>query len=290
VNLTVKFNLVLIVVLVVGLVGIGYVSRTILQENARREIRDQAAVMMEAALAMRSYTVSEIKPLLTLQIKRQFLPQTVPAYAATQTFEKLREKHPEYSYKEATLNPTNPRDRAVEWEADIIEVFRNSDSVNEIFGERDTPTGRSLYFARPIQITNPACLTCHSTVDAAPDSMVERYGPANGFGWNQDEVVGAQIVVVPMSVPIEHADEALIQFMTALGGVFVAIIVILNIMLRAIIIRPIKRMAVIADDVSKGNMDAAEFTESGGDEISVLGTSFNRMRRSLDKAMKMLEE
>jgi HAMP domain-containing protein len=290
VNLTVKFNLVLIVVLVIGLVGIGYVSRTILQENARREIRDQAAVMMEAALAMRSYTVSEIKPLLTLQIKRQFLPQTVPAYAATQTFEKLREKHPEYSYKEATLNPTNPRDRAVEWESDIIEAFRNNDGMNEVFGERDTPTGRSLYFARPIQITNPACLSCHSTVDAAPASMVERYGPANGFGWNQDEIVGAQIVVVPMSVPIKHADEALIQFMTALGGVFVAIIVILNIMLRAIIIRPIKRMAVIADDVSKGNMDAPEFTEGGGDEISVLGTSFNRMRRSLDKAMKMLEE
>jgi HAMP domain-containing protein len=281
---------VLIVVLVIGLVGIGYVSRTILQENARREIRDQAAVMMEAALAMRSYTVSEIKPLLTLQIKRQFLPQTVPAYAATQTFEKLREKHPEYSYKEATLNPTNPRDRAVEWESDIIEAFRNNDGMNEVFGERDTPTGRSLYFARPIQITNPACLSCHSTVDAAPASMVERYGPANGFGWNQDEIVGAQIVVVPMSVPIKHADEALIQFMTALGGVFVAIIVILNIMLRAIIIRPIKRMAVIADDVSKGNMDAPEFTEGGGDEISVLGTSFNRMRRSLDKAMKMLEE
>lgn len=289
-NLTVKFNLVLIVVLVIGLVGIGYVSRTILQENARREIRDQAAVMMEAALAMRSYTVSEIKPLLTLQIKRQFLPQTVPAYAATQTFEKLREKHPEYSYKEATLNPTNPRDRAVEWEADIIETFRNSDHVNEIFGERDTPTGRSLYFARPIQIANPACLTCHSTVDAAPASMVERYGPANGFGWNQDEIVGAQIVVVPMSVPIKHADEALVQFMIALGGVFIAIIVILNIVLRAIIIRPIKRMAVIADDVSKGNMEAPEFTEGGRDEISILGTSFNRMRRSLDKAMKMLEE
>jgi hypothetical protein len=54
-------------------------------------------------------------------------------------------------YKEAALNPTNPRDRAVDWEADIINTFRNHPgAAKELVGERDTPTGRSLYLARPI--------------------------------------------------------------------------------------------------------------------------------------------
>jgi hypothetical protein len=43
---------------------------------------------------------------------KQFLPQTVPAYAATETLAQLRKKYPNYDYKEATLNPTNPRDRS----------------------------------------------------------------------------------------------------------------------------------------------------------------------------------
>ena len=74
----------------------------------------------------------------------------MPFYAATQNF-KLRERHPEYTYKEATLNPTNPRDRAADWEGDIIQRFRNDAHAQEVVGERDTPLGKSLYVARPIR-------------------------------------------------------------------------------------------------------------------------------------------
>ena len=79
-------------------------------------------------------------------------------------------------------------------------------TTTELVGERDTPTGRALYLARPIQITNAACLVCHSTVEAAPKTMIDLYGPANGFGWKMNEVIGAQVVSVPMSVPIARAN------------------------------------------------------------------------------------
>ena len=55
--------------------------------------------MMESALGARAYTAEHVKPLLTLQMKRQFLPQTVSAYAAAQSFKALRTKFPEYTYK-----------------------------------------------------------------------------------------------------------------------------------------------------------------------------------------------
>ena len=153
----------LILVLLASFGITGFSSYTILQKNARQEILDRASIMMEAALAMRKYTIGEVRPLLSVQIKRQFLPQTVPAYGATTTFNMLRDTHPEYTYKEATLNPTNPRDRAVEWENDIIRQFINNESLSELIGQRETPNGPSLYFARPIQIKQEACLGCHST-------------------------------------------------------------------------------------------------------------------------------
>ena len=287
-RLSAKFNLVLISVFLVGLAITGVLSYKILNDNAKAEIVQRAGLMMEAALAMRGYTVGEIKPLLVPQMTEVFLPQSVPAYAATQAFEKLRETHSEYTYKEATLNPTNPRDRAVDWEADIIQHFRNHADLGEVIGTRDTPTGRSLYLARPIQITNPGCLTCHSTVDAAPKLMVARYGTANGFGWQMDEVVGAQIVSVPMSVPIRRANRAFGVFMGTLVGVFASIIVILNLLLRRIVITPVTAMSALADEVSRGDLTSKPFDDHGEDEISVLGASFNRMRRSLEKAMKML--
>lgn len=288
-RLSTKFNLVLISVLALSFVGASYLVYRILQDNARHEVVSHAGMMLEAALAIRGYTVSEIRPLLSDKMAHEFLPQSVPAYAATQSFNKVRQNHPEYSYKEATINPTNLRDRATDWETDIIQGFTNNPNTKELIGERNTPTGRSLYLARPIKIKNKGCLVCHSTPDDAPEAMLKKYGRTNGFGWKMNEVVGAQIVSVPMSVPIKMANETFVKFMGFLLVIYIFIIILLNVMLKLIIINPIMKMAQQANLVSMGKFDTPEFNETGKDEVALLATSFNRMRRSLQKTMKMIQ-
>jgi protein-histidine pros-kinase len=289
-KLALKFNLVFLLIFLSGLAIVGYVSRELLQRNAREEILHHARIMMEAALAVRSYTNTQVKPLLDTQLKYTFLPQSVPAYAAAEYFGELRKNYPEYSYKEATLNPTNPRNRATDWESDVVHQFRQNPTRGEMVGVRDTPDGKALYMARPMQIKNEACLYCHSTVDAAPKTMLDRYGTANGFGWKLNEVIGAQIVSVPMSVPIDRANQAFKVFMASLAGVFVVIFIALNLMLYTIVVRPVANLAKVADQVSMGDLEAPDFPVKGKDEIAKLSDSFNRMRKSLVKAMKMLEE
>jgi len=284
-----KFNLVLLGIFALGFLIAGYISYRALQTNAREEILQNARLMMEAALASRNYTTTQVKPLLDTQMRYKFLPQTVPAYAATEQFNDLRKKHPDYAYKEATLNPTNLRDRAADWEADVVNVFRNASATTEVIGERDTPTGRVLYLSRPIQIKSGSCLECHSTVDAAPKTMIDLYGPANGFGWRMEEVIGAQIVSVPMAVPIERANKTFTAFMGSLAAVFVAIFVLLNIMLYTMVIRRVTNLAGIADQVSLGNLEAGDFRTRSRDEIGVLTEAMGRMKASLVQAMKMLE-
>ncbi|MCC6534934.1 MAG: DUF3365 domain-containing protein [Burkholderiales bacterium] len=288
-GLRLKFNLVLLSVFALGIAVSGVISWNLLHGNARDEVVRNAELLMETALAVRGYTVAQVKPHLDEQLAQIFLPQTVPAYAATETLNEVRKKYPDYSYKEATLNPTNPRDRAVEWEADVINAFRNRAGLKELTGERATPTGRALYVARPIQIGNPACLACHSTPDAAPASMLKLYGSNNGFGWQHNEIIGAQVVSVPMTLPIENAQRAFVAFMISLAAVFVAVFVALNMMLSWIIIQPIAGMSAAADKVSVGDFTIPEFSEQGRDEVSVLAASFNRMRRSLQQAMKLIE-
>src|SRR5258705_2481944 len=146
-----KFNLVLLGIFVLGFLIAGYISYRALQANAREEILQNARLMMESALSARNYTITQVKPLLDTQMKYQFLPQTVPAYAATEQFNELRKKHPDYAYKEATLNPTNPRNRPSDWEADGVNVFRNTAATTKIIGKRDRPTERRLDLSRPIQ-------------------------------------------------------------------------------------------------------------------------------------------
>src|SRR6202011_607709 len=152
-SLLIRINLALGAVFIVAAVIAGYACRTRLEANAQREVFVEAGLMMDSALAIRAYTANEILPLLRERFQEDFPPQSVPSYAATQNFLRVRERHPEYTYKEATLNPTNPRDHAADWEADIIQQFRNDTHARndtqpqEVIGDRDTPLGKSLYLA-----------------------------------------------------------------------------------------------------------------------------------------------
>lgn len=287
-GLRTKFNLVLMLVFTGGLMITGVLSYNLLQRNARAEVIQKAGIMMEAALSVRGYTVKQVKPLLEMQLRRAFLPQSVPAYAATEVFDSLHAQYANYTYKEATLNPTNPRNRATDWESDIIAEFQQNPEQHEIVGERETATGRMLYLARPIQIKNQGCLTCHGTIETAPQTMLRRYGTANGFGWQQGEVIGTQMVSIPMSVPIQNAWRAFYTFMGSMFGVFLLAFVVLNLMLNSIIVKPLTQMALAADEISMGNLEMPELSVKGNDEVAVLAQSFNRLRRSLEKAMNLI--
>ena len=288
-KMIVKFNLVFIVVFLIGLAAAATVSHELLQRNAREEIVQNARLLMESALATRAYTSTQVGPLLQTQMKYSFLPQSVPAYSATEVFNGVRKAFPQYDYKEATINPTNPLNRANDWEADIVKQFRASAS-HEMVGERETPTGRSFYIARPIEVKAQSCLSCHSTVAAAPRTLVDRYGPANGFGWKMNEVIGAQIVSVPTEVPVARANAAFRTFMGSLTLVFALVFVALNVMLWYMVIRPVTRLSQLADQLSQGEcLEAPDLEVKSGDEIGVLTQSFNRMKKSLVQTMQMLE-
>ena len=292
-GLRLKFNLVLLVVFVLGFAISGYISYNLLHKNARDEVLRNAGVMMEAALSMRAYTVGQVRSKLA-QKDDEFLPQGVPAFAATEMMNQLRKKYPDYAYKEAALNPTNPRNRAVDWEAGVVNEFRKNSARQEISGIRATPTGLSLFLARPFQIKDPACLGCHDTPELAPVSMVKLYGSDSGFGWKLNEVIGAQVVSVPMSLPVQNANRAFYTFMASLAGVFAALFIILNLMLSLLIVQPIKRVSAAADRLSQGRTSTAdqvhlELPETGRDEVAVLAKSFNRMRRSLEQAIGSMD-
>ncbi len=285
-----KFNLIFLFVFGLGMIPTGWLSYQFLREEARDQVIEQGRLMMQAATSTRQYTQSQIKPLLETRTElwKKFLPQTVPAYSATEVFDNVHKAYPDYSYKEATLNPTNLRDRASDWEADVVNTFRNHPDQQEVIGERSTPVGLSLFFARPIRIKDPACLECHSVPAKAPASMIRQYGPDNGFGWLPNEVVGAQIISVPNSLPAKIADRGAKTLVTTLGCVAVLTLIVLDIVLYYSVLRPVARLSSVADEISKGNFEVQELPVKGKDEIAVLAASFNRMYRSLVRAMEML--
>jgi len=288
-GLRAKFNLAVLAAFLIGFALAGFLLQRLFVENARDEVVQNARIMMQAADAIRHFTDTQVAPLAAAQNSVKFNAASVPSFVAQTTFKDVQARFPDYTYREPTLNPTNLSDRPADWEADYINAFRNGKDTKELVGVRDTPTGPSLSLARPIAVSDDGCLSCHSTPARAPAAMVATYGSANGFGWHLHEIVGAQVVSVPMSVPLMKARQLFLAFMGILLAMFVVIVVILNILLHYMVIRPVVKVSRIANAVSLGELDVEEFEHKGRDEISVLAASFNRMRRSLDSALHMLE-
>ncbi len=288
-GLRTKFNLVMITAFVIGLAAATLLAREITTEEAKRQMLNEATLIMRAGTAVRSYTQNEIRPLLSEQMAVRFLPHSVPSWSAHTVLQQVQKDFPDYTYKEAALNPTNPADRATNWEADIIDAFKRNTALPELVVARESPTGQFLTFARPFRLTDRACLACHSTPAAAPATMVDLYGNSNGFGWVLGDVIGAQIVSVPMATAITRANRSLLAFVTALSAVFVVMLVALNVLMHFFILKPIQQITTLARDVSAGKPDVQEYAVKGNDEISSLGRSFNLMHRSLQNAMRMLE-
>jgi HAMP domain-containing protein len=290
-NLEAKFNVFLTIVFIVGSIVSGSLLFKVLEQHAEAEVSSKAELIIQTMNSVRDYTSGNIAPLLNprLETDQTFIPETIPAFSATEVFQKLRrnDDYRSFFYKEATLNPTNLRDKVDSFENTLVERFRNEAATKELSGFRDLPGGKIFYIAHPLQIKKESCLRCHSTPNRAPKSLINTYGSDHGFGWKLGDIVAAQIISVPAEEVFHNAQDALKLIMAILIGIFAVILLTVNYLLRRAVIRPIRKMARTAESVSLGQMDS-EFEHKSQDEIGLLATAFNRMKSSLEISMKLL--
>jgi HAMP domain-containing protein len=285
-----KLTILLLLVFIGGIVVSGAGLATILNRNAQNEITSKALILMGIVNSVRDYTNTQVKPELADKLESKFIPQALPAFSAREVFEMFRadKAYREFFYKDATLNPSNLRDQADSFEKVIVERFRKESNLKELRGFRSSGDGKVFYIARPLAVSKSSCLQCHSTPDAAPKSVIERYGTAHGFGWKLNEIVSAQMIYVPASTVIQNARRSFVWIMGVVVVIFAAAIFIVNRWLNRYVVRPLNRMAQVAEAVSTGDTDA-EFEWVSSDEVGSLAEAFGRMKMSLVMAMKRLD-
>ncbi len=294
-KLATKFTLLLSLVFIGAIFFSGLALSKALEYRAKDEINYRGQVLMEMVNSVRDYSNSHINTLLDpkLETQEKFVPETVPSFAAREVFETLR-KNQEYRnflYKDATLNPTNLRDKADEFETDIIKRFHNEPGLQNLSGFRNFFGENLFYSARPFAITESNCLRCHSTPEAAPKSLLATYGRENGFNWKLNEILGTQIIYVPASKVFDSVNQSFSLFMGIFIGIFTLVIVLINYLLKRNVIQPIKPMALIAQKISSDTMsydEAQEFDHKSlravaqrNDELGQLGWVFQKMVREV---------
>lgn len=288
-----KVTISLIIVFIIGVLVSGFALGNVLESKAESEIDSKASALMAMNNAIRTYTNDRVQPLLLpkLDTQKEFIPEAIPTYAVRETFEYFRNSpdFASYLYKDAALNPTNLRDKADDFETEIVKRFRGEPETKSISGFRNKNGIQLYYTAKPFEIKNESCLRCHTTLDEAPKSQINTYGAENGYGWELNEIVATQIVYVPAQRVFDNANRSFMIVMGVVAMIFTVVVVMMNQLLKRTVLGRIKRIATVAEQVSVGDMDAS-FGRQKNDEIGDLAEAFNRMRYSLEIAMNMLNK
>jgi hypothetical protein len=285
-NLRAKFTIMLVLVFLGGIVLSAAVLIQALQRRAEGEVTSKGLLLLQTMNAVRYYTSTHVNPLLApqLETETEFISESVPAFSAREVFERLRTDttYQDFYYKEATLNPTNPRNRADDFEIELIARFKTDPATTELSGFRTLFDQRVFYNARPIKISNESCLQCHGALADAPASLVTTYGGQGGFGWALDEIVGAQIIYVPAADVSEIAGSSFILVMAVFLVVFSLSVLLLNRLLNRNVVQPVGLLAALSNKIARGEAEENDANALNPlarqtDELGQLARVFRRM-------------
>ena len=97
------------------------------------------------------------------------------------------------------------------------------------------------------------------------------------------------IVVVPYALPAELARNSFVGFVISVTVIFLLLLVVINIVIRRLVLKPVSQVIRMADEIGDGNLRNPEIKVTGNDEIAEMLRAFNRMRRSMIKLAQMMQ-
>ena len=267
-----QFTLVLTLIFIGGIILSGLTLSKAMQYKAEDEIATHAEILTQTMNAVRKYTSDRIAPLLKdrLETTPTFISEVVPAFSAWKVFENFRHQ-PEYRnffYKEATLNPTNLKDKADPFETDLVAQFRKQPHLDRLSGYRNLNGAKLFFTARPLIVKEASCLQCHSRPAVAPRSQIASFGSANGYGWKLNDLVAAQTIYVPSDEVFARGNKYLALSMGVFSSIFAVVVLLINRLLKWRVIEPIDRLTAIARKMTTGTMTAAQVGEFDAPSIT----------------------
>lgn len=289
-SLRLKLNILLLTVLISGVLVAALLTHYSEVRRETNKVRENSELLAALVMATRKYTSDEIEPLLRESNEVNFHRQSIPSFGAQTIFSNLRASYPEFSYREATLNPTNRKDLATSWETESINKFVENPDLKEIFGQTRLEDAEVFFLARPIRVSDGKCLLCHTTPEIAPKSMVEQYGRAGGFGWKLGDVIGAQILTVPRAGLTERAKTNTMNLVISILSVFICLIILINVFFRSFFIEPLHNLVRFTERFNRNDRSLPHLPGVREDEIGALERALNLTAVSFQALIKRVEE
>lgn len=281
-------------ILVMGILGllaiavIGITSYKLSVNNALDEAKIKCNIILNYAMATKNYMKQVQKPLVQELIEKdRFYPELMSGFVSARgTFEIFKESSPDYTFKQATLDPLNSSNRADQNEVELINNFSQNPALKSSEGRITKDGADVFYFAQPIKVSSKNCLNCHGDPYDAPKDQVEIYGTETGYNWKMNDTVAAFVVYIPTQTAIASAKKLSFTLIMVGAAGITLILLILWFFLDRSVVLPITKLAQRTESFSLGEDLDEPIIGNSNDEIGTLAQAIERLRISLVKLLQ----
>jgi len=179
------------------------------------------------------------------------------------------------------------------FEQELIKRFMNPPESGEEpeYAQRFSEDAKYYQYYQPIRVHQDSCTTaCHRQTQAGGASAVAR-GGGLGIDYGRPPQVGDLMSIARVDIPNGPTQRDVnknraVLLSTAIITVFLAMVAS-YVIVRYVIVKPLKHLRDVSDAVSRGNIDQRAEIHTA-DEFEELGVAFNRMLRHLMDAQAEL--
>ena len=275
----------------VAVAAIGAASYKFSTSHAIAEAKDKGDIIFNYIMAQRDFFREEQRSLaMEIVEKDRFYPALMSGFVVTRaTWDRFKKTLPGYMFKQATIDPLFPDNKADGDETEIINEFRADDTKKRLEGVINKQGEDFFYIATPIKIIKKGCLRCHGNPADAPKDQIEIYGTENGYNWKMGDTVATFIVYVSISKAMEEAKKTAAVLILIGAGTILLLIVSIWFFINGSVVKPILTLSARTEEVSLGRNLQETIVHKANDEIGHLASAINRLRISLVKVLKKMD-
>ena len=283
-----KFVMMMVFICLLGTSAIGAASYKLSEHNAIKEAKHKGEILFNHILATRQFFKNNQLPLIhELVAKDRFYPTLMSGFTVTRAiWDHFKSELSGYEFKQATLDPLHPPNKADSHELSLIGKFQARKDLKILEGVVDRGSKSFYYMAHPIGVDSKGCLRCHGNPADAPKDQIEIYGTENGYNWKLDDVVSTFIVYISIDEPLRAAKRTAIILFAAIGGSMLVALLIIGAIMDRTVVMPIVNLSARAEELSFGKDLAKRVDLPREDEVGELAKAIERLRNSLARLFR----
>ncbi len=284
-----KFTLIIVLFSIISSLVLGYSNYKFARKTALDEAKDKGLLLFNYILSSKEFFRKHQRPQIVdlMNDKERFYPEIMSGFVVMRMeHEIFKKKSKGFEFKQATLDPLWPDNKANDDEKQLVDFFKNNPNTAKREGTLKRDGEEYFYIAEPVSIQKKWCLRCHSDPAKAPMDQKEIYGTQSGYNWKFGEIVGVSIVYISVQEAIANAKKNA-AFLFAIGSSFLLVtILVIWFFLDKKVVTPITQLSALAEDISVGKNLNQQIAISSADEVGTLAKSINRLQNSVRMLLK----